>query len=161
MTEGKRRTVKIAGVVALCGALGAGGAYIGSSALPSDTSAAAGKDRRGADKRDGHRRGGLRPLRRAVHLEAVVPAQGGKFVTVTVDRGIVEKVDGTTLTLKEGTPRATYKTVSLDIPSGAVVRINRQPGKLSDVKAGQRAIVVHGPTQTRVLVRDARGGPQP
>ncbi|PZS28378.1 MAG: hypothetical protein DLM61_14950 [Pseudonocardiales bacterium] len=157
MSQGKRKLARIGGVVALCGALGAGGAYVGSAASPSSSSAAAGKAKRGG-QHAGQRRGSRGALKRAVHAEAVVPTQGGKFVTVTVDRGVVEKVEGSQLTLREGTRQASYKTVTLDVPSDAVVRINRQPGKLSDVKAGQRAMVVHGAKKTRVVVRDARNG---
>jgi hypothetical protein len=160
MTEGKRRLAKIGGVAAVCSALGAGGAYIGSATSPSSTRAASGKAKR-SGQGNRQRRGPLRPLRRAVHAEAVVPTQEGKFVTVTVDRGAVEKVEGNQITIKEGTRQATYKTVTLDVPSDAIVRINRQPGKLSDVKAGQRAIVVHGESKTRVVVHDARTGAQP
>ncbi len=159
MTEGKRKLVKIGGVVALCGALGAGGAYVGSAVSPSSSSAASGKAKPGG-KRNGKQGGRTGPLGRAVHAEAIVPVKGGKFATVTVDRGAVEKVAGGQLTLKEGTRQATYKTVTVDVPSDAVVRINRQPGKLSDVKAGQRAMVIHGAKKTRVLVHDARNGAQ-
>ena len=42
------------------------------------------------------------------------------------------------------------------LPSGAVVRIKRKPGKLSDVKTGQRAAVIKGPQRTLVLVRDPK-----
>lgn len=159
MSQGKRKLTKIGGVVALCAALGAGGAYIGSAASPSSSSAAGAKAKRGG-QHGGKRHGARGPLQRAVHAEAIVPTKGGKFATVTVDRGAVEKVEGSQLTLKEGTRKAAYKTVTLDVPSDAVVRINRQPGKLSDVKAGQRAIVIHGVSKTRVLVHDAGKGSQ-
>ncbi len=159
MAQSRRKLTKIGGVVALCGALGAGGAYIGSAASPSNSNAAAGKAKR-TGQANGKRGGRKGPLGRAVHAEAIVPTQGGKFVTVTVDRGAVEKVEGSQLTLREGTRQATYKTVTVDVPSDAVVRINRQPGKLSDVKAGQRAMVIHGAKKTRVLVHDARNGAQ-
>lgn len=159
MSQGKGKLAKVGGIVALCAALGAGGAYIGSAVSPSSSSAAASKAKR-SGQHAGKHRGRMGPLGRAVHAEAVVPTKGGKFATVTVDRGAVEKVDGAQLTLKEGTRKAAYKTVTLDVPSDAVVRINRQPGKLSDVKAGQRAIVIHGVSKTRVLVHDAGKGSQ-
>jgi hypothetical protein len=91
-----------------------------------------------------------------VHADAVVPTKDGRVVTVTIDRGIVQSVSGDQLTLKEGTRKATYKTVTLTIPSNAVVRVNRKAAKLSDVKSGQRAIVIQGPKHTRVVVRDAK-----
>jgi hypothetical protein len=90
-------------------------------------------------------------LRRAVHAEAVVPYEG-KFATVTLDRGRVEKVEGHDLTLREGTPRITYKTVTLTIPDNAIVRRRRQAAKLSDLRAGDRVVVIRGPERTAVLV---------
>jgi hypothetical protein len=88
----------------------------------------------------------LRPLRRAVHGEAVIPVAGGQFATVTFDRGVVQSVAGNQLTLTEGTAKATYKTVTLAVPANAVVRDNRQPAQLSDVKTGQVAVVSRGRT---------------
>ncbi len=147
-----RKIAKVGGVVGACAALGAVGAYVGDAASsPSASSAAAAKPRQAGPS--GHRRGPLQRLRRAVHADLVVAAKDGTFVNVTVDRGFVEKVDGSSLTLREGTKRATYKTITLDIPSNAVVRIKRKPGKLSDVKVGQHAMVVHGPKRTLVIVR--------
>ena len=145
-----RKFAKVGGVLGACAAVGAAGAYVGDAASsPSASSAATNK----AGHAGGARRGPLRALRRAVHADAVVPTKDGSFVTVTLDRGVIEKVDGNALTLKEGTRNATYRTVTLQIPSNAVVRIKRQPGKLSDVQQGQRAIVVHGPKRTLVAVR--------
>jgi hypothetical protein len=149
-----RKYAKVGGVVAACAALGAVGAYVGDAAsAPSSSSAAAKAKQAGPN---GPRRGPGGALRRAVHAEAVVATKNGQFVTVTIDRGFVEKVDGNSLTLREGTKTATYKTVTLDIPSGAVVRIKRKPGKLSDIKAGQHAMVVKGPKRTLVIVRDPK-----
>ena len=149
-----RKFARVGGVVAACAALGAVGAYVGDAASPSSSPAAAAKA--GKAGPNGPRRGPGRALRRAVHAEAVVATKNGQFVAVMLDRGIVEKVDGNSLTLREGTKKATYKTVTLDIPSGAVVRIKRKPGKLSDVKTGQRAAVIKGPQRTLVLVRDPK-----
>src|SRR5581483_8397623 len=77
----------------------------------------------GADtaKRPGHRaaeRGAFmgrgdfarRAVRGAVHAEAVLPVRG-QFVTVTLDRGFVQKVEGNDLTIREGTKNLTYKTI--------------------------------------------------
>jgi hypothetical protein len=149
MTAGKFS--KVGGVVAGCAALGAAGAYVGDAASPSSSPAAAAKTPKAGP--NGPRRGPGRALRRAVHAEAVLATKNGQFVTVTIDRGTVEKVDGNSLTLREGTKTATYKTVTLDIPSGAVVRIKRKPGQLSDIKTGQRAAVIKGPKRTLVIVR--------
>ena len=149
-----RKIAKVGGVVGACAALGAAGAYVGDAASPSNSAAAAAKSKQAGP--NGQRRGQLRRLRRAVHADLVVPTKDGKFVNVTVDRGVVEKVDGNSLTLREGTKNATYKTITLDLPSNAVVRIKRKRGKLSDLKVGQRAMVVKGPQRTLVIVRDAK-----
>jgi hypothetical protein len=146
-----RKFARVGGVLAASAALGAVGAYVGDAASPSSSPAAAAKA--GKAGPHGARRGPGGALRRAVHAEAVVATKNGQFATVTLDRGIVERVDGNSLTLREGTKTATYKTVTLDVPSGAVVRIKRKPGKLSDIQAGQRAAVVKGPQRTLVRVR--------
>lgn len=149
------KIAKVGGVVAACAALGAVGAYVGDAASsPATSSAAAAKAKPTGP--NGKRHGPFQRLRRAVHADLVVPTKDGKFVNVTVDRGTVEKVEGYSITLKEGTKTATYKTVTIDLPSNAVVRINRKPGKLSDVKPGQHAMVVKGPDRTAVIVRDAK-----
>ena len=147
-----RKIAKVGGVIGACAALGAAGAYVGDAASAPATSSAATTKAKPAGP-NGQRRGQFRRLRGAVHADLVVPAQGGKFVTVTVDRGFIEKVDGNSLTLREGTKTATYKTITLDLPSNAVVRIKRKPGKLTDIKAGQHATVVKGPNRTLVIVR--------
>ena len=159
MTAGK--IARVGGVIGACAALGAAGAYVGDAAsAPSTSSAAAAKAKPAGP--NGQRRGPSRRLRGAVHADLVVPAKNGTFVNVTVDRGFVERVDGNSLILREGTKQATYKTITLDIPSNAVVRIKRKPGKLADVKAGQHVMVVRGPKRTAVIVRDARNnGPAP
>jgi hypothetical protein len=78
------------------------------------------------------------------------------FVTVSFDRGRVDSVNGQQLTLTEGTAKASYKTVTLTIPSTARVRDNRQAATLSDLKAGQRVIVVTAPRQTFVIAHTPR-----
>ena len=149
------KIAKVGGVIGACAALGAAGAYVGDAvSAPSTSSAATAKAKPAGP--NGQRRGPLGRLRRAVHADLVVPTKDGKFVNVTVDRGIVEKVEGNSLTLREGTKNATYKTITIDLPSNAVVRIKRKPGKLSDIKAGQHAMVVKGPDRTAVIVRDAK-----
>ena len=149
------RIGKVAVVAGTCAALGAGAAVAGNAASAPSGGAKAGNRAAGPDGAKG-RHGRLGALRRAVHVDAVVPTKDGKFVNVTIDRGFVEKLDGNSLTLKEGTKQATYKMLRLDIPSDAVVRIKRKPGKLSDIKTGQHAMVVHGPKRTLVIVRDPK-----
>jgi hypothetical protein len=65
-------------------------------------------------------------------------------------------VNGQQLTITEGTAKASYKTVTLTIPAGARVRDNRQKASLSDVKAGQRVIVIQAPKRTLVIARTPR-----
>ena len=149
------KIAKVGGVVAACAALGAVGAYVGNAASSPSTSSAAPANAKQAGP-NGHRRGPFGRLRRAVHADLVVATKDGKFVNVTVDRGIVEKVEGNSLTLKEGTKNATYKTMTIDLPSNVVVRVKRKPGKLADVKAGQHAMVVRGPQRTAVIVRNVK-----
>lgn len=148
------KIAKVGGVIGACAALGAVGAYVGNAASSPSTSSAATAKAKHAE-RNGPRRGPFGRLRRAVHADLVVPTQGGKFVNVAVDRGVVQKVEGSSLTLTEGTKTATYRSITIALPSNAVVRINRKPGNLSDVKAGQRALVVRGPQRTLVVIRNA------
>ena len=91
----------------------------------------------------------------AVHGDLVVPTKTG-FAKATLDRGFVQSVSGTQLTLREGTKTSTYKTVTLTIPAGARVRDNRQAATLSDLKPGQRALVLQGPKRTLVVAHDVR-----
>ena len=95
--------------------------------------------------------------RRAVHGDLVVAGKQG-FVTVTFDRGKVDSVSGQQLTIAEGTKQATYKTVTLTIPSGARVRDDRHTATLADLKAGQRVTVIQAPKQTYVIARTAKTG---
>ena len=153
------RIVKIGAVGAACAAVGAGAGILGSAGAssgavtPSASSNAGIHHPRGAHSIRGL---GLRGLRRAVSVDAFVPTKGGQFVEVTLSRGIVQSVSGHQLVLNEGTPRATYKTVTLTIPSDAVVRDNGQVTQLSGLKAGQMAVVFQGPKRTLVRAHDVR-----
>lgn len=91
-------------------------------------------------------------LRRAVHGDFVVPTRKG-FVTVAFDRGFVQSVSGDTLTLREGTKKATYKTVTVTIPSSALVRNNGTRSSLSSLKPGEHVGVFQGPVRTLVVAR--------
>jgi hypothetical protein len=90
--------------------------------------------------------------RRAIQGDIVVATRNG-FATVTFDRGFVQSVNGQQLTVREGTKKATYKTVTLTIPAGARVRNNGQSAQLSQLSAGERVGVVQGPKVTRVIAR--------
>jgi predicted transglutaminase-like cysteine proteinase len=100
---------------------------------------------------------GLRRLSRAVQGSAVVRTANG-FANVTFARGKVDAVSGQQLTIAEGTRQATYKTVTVTVPTGAVVRDNRQKATLSDVKAGQRVLVLTAPKHTYVIARTPKRG---
>jgi hypothetical protein len=94
---------------------------------------------------------------RAVHGDLVVWTRKG-FVTVTFDRGSVSNVSGQQLTISEGTAKATYKQVTLTIPVTARVRDNGQQTTLSQLKQGQRVIVVQAPNRTFVIAHTRYAG---
>ena len=100
---------------------------------------------------------GLGRLARAVQGTAVVRTASG-FANVTFERGKVDAVNGQRLTIAEGTRQATYKTVTVTVPAGAMVRDNRQTATLSDVKPGQRALVLTAPKRTYVIARTPKSG---
>ena len=146
----KSLLVKIGAVGGACAAIGAGAGILG-------TSAAATNNSQPSSHAKTHHARRLRPLLdRAVHADAVVAVKGGQFVTVTLDRGTVQSVSGQQLTITEGTKKHAYKTVTLTIPANAKVRDNKQTAQLSDVKAGQRVLVVQGPKNTRVVAHTPR-----
>ena len=91
-----------------------------------------------------------------VHSDAVVPNEKGGFDTVTMDRGSFSSRSGDQLTITEGTKTATYKTVTLAIPSGATVRRNGEAAKLSDLKSGDTVMVMQSPKATVVAANDAQ-----
>jgi hypothetical protein len=95
-----------------------------------------------------------------VHSETVVPNEKGGFDTVTMDRGRFSSLSGEQLTIAEGTKTATYKTVTLTIPSGAKVYRNGETAQLSDIKSGDTVTVVHSPKGTVVNVNDAEHEPK-
>ena len=147
-----RKHLKLVTVAVACVAIGAAGSAIatagaaGSGTTTTSSTTASAPRARGA---------GARALeRRAVHADVVVATKSG-FATVTIDRGFVQSVSGQQLTIREGTKKATYKTVTLTIPSNAKVRDNRQASTLSAVTSGQRVAVVQAPQRTWVIARTA------
>lgn len=146
--------LRVVAVGGACAALGASASALApAGATPSKPAAHAGKHH------GKHARKGVeRVLRRAVHVSAVVPAPrtGSGFATVTLDRGTVAAVGSNSITLREGTAKHTYRTVTLTLPANARVRDNRRAAKLADVKAGEKAIVVKAPKRTLVRAHDAR-----
>jgi hypothetical protein len=101
--------------------------------------------------------GGPRPIGGPpVHSEMVVPNKGGDdFITVTQDSGKVDSVSGDQLTITEGTEDATYKTVTLDIPSDAKVLRNGKEVALGDLKTGDQVHVSQSPQDSFVFATDS------
>ena len=149
-----RKHLKLVAVAASCVAIGAAGSAIATAgaASTSTTSTASGS----TSAKTAHARGaGVRALeRRTVQGNLIVATKSG-FATVTVDRGFVQSVSGRQLTIREGTKNATYKNVTLTIPSNAKVRDNRQSSTLSALTAGQRVAVVQATQRTWVIARSA------
>lgn|GEM_PF-4894507 len=140
-----RKHLRLLAVATSCAALGAGASAIA-------TASAAGPSAQATAAHTKHHR---RLLARAVHAKLVVAVKGG-FVTVTLDRGVVESVSGRQLTLREGTKKTTYRMVTLTIPAGARVRDNGHPSALSAVTPGQRATVIQARHRTLVLAHTPR-----
>ncbi len=154
-----RKHLKLITVAAACVAIGAAGSAIATAGAASTgtttaTRAAAGRIRRTPRPRapaaPASARSSAAPSRRTWSWP---PRRG--FATVTIDRGFVQSVSGQQLTIREGTKKATYKTVTLTIPSNAKVRENRQASTLSALTAGQRVAVVQAPQRTWVIARSA------
>jgi hypothetical protein len=96
------------------------------------------------------RRGG------AIHAEFVVPARDDTFKTITMDRGVITGVNGSTVSLREGTRDATYKTVDVTLGDDAVVWVNGQQASVGDLKADQKARITQLPKRTLVVAFDRR-----
>src|SRR5436309_16031961 len=119
------RTMKTIAIAAVCALAGAGAGIAGSDAHS------------GASFfHHGHGHGFGFFARAPVHADLVVPDGQGGFKTVTFDRGTVDSVSGDQLTIKEGTPTATFKTLTLTIPSGAKIRRDGSDAQLSDLQQG-------------------------
>ena len=153
-----RKHLKLVTVAAACVAIGAAGSAIATAGAASTARRARLRQQRAnstSAKTARVRGAGVRALeRRTVQANVVVATKSG-FATVTVDRGFVQSVSGQQLTIREGTKKATYKTVTLTIPSNAKVRDNRQASTLSALTAGQRVAVVQAPQRTWVIARSA------
>jgi hypothetical protein len=155
-----RKHLKLVTVAAVCVAVGAAGSAIATAGAASPGTSTTGTGSSGAGStsaRTARARGaGVRALeRRTVQANVVVATKSG-FATVTIERGFVQLVSGQQLTIREGTKKATYKTVTLTIPSGAKVRDNGQTASLSQLTTGQRVGVVQGPKNTWVIARNAK-----
>jgi hypothetical protein len=140
-----QRHITLIAVAVLC--TGAGAA---ASAIANATAASTSPPARMAHHGMGHHGLSLRALvHRTVAGNLVVATRRG-FVHVTVARGLVRSVGAHSITLTEGTPRASYRTVTLKLPAKVRVRDNRRRASLGQVSAGQRAIVVIAPRRALV-----------
>lgn len=151
-----RKHTRLLLVAVACVALGGGASLIANAGA--STGSSAHHARNGAARNGANRvKGGAlkRFASRAVQGSVVVHTKKG-FGTVSFERGKVDSVSGQQLVITEGTPKASYKTVTLTIPGNAIVRDNRQKATLSAVKSGQRVIVVQAPKRTLVVAHTAR-----
>lgn len=149
-----RTHARLLAVAVSCLALGAGASVVAGAGAATTSSAATPAAKAAA----AHPRARLAALRAAargaVQVEAVVHTKAG-FRTVTLDRGYVESVSGGTLTMREATRTATYRTVTITVPSTARVRNQGQRATLSQLTAGEHVLVVQGPKRTWVIARPA------
>jgi hypothetical protein len=77
-----------------------------------------------------------------VHAVQIVPNKTDDgFETVTQDSGTVKSISGSSLTITEGTDKATYSTPTLTIPADATVERDFQSAKLSEIQTGDHVIV--------------------
>jgi hypothetical protein len=150
--------MRMSAVGAVCALVGATAGIAGSSASSSKPTKAAVAS--AAFANGPGVRFGFGPLADAagppVHSDTVVPNEKGGFDTVTMDRGSFSSLSGDRLTITEGTKTATYKTVTLTIPSSATVRRNGEAAKLSDLKSGDTVMVMQNPKATVVVANDAQ-----
>ena len=147
-----RRHLRLLTVGAACAAVGAGASVVATAGAAGTTTATNSTAAKSAAKHLGARQ---TLERRAVQGDLVVATRAG-FATVTFNRGFVQSVNGQQMTIREGTKKATYKTVTLTVPAGAKVRDNGKAASLSQLRAGQRVAVVQAPKRTLVSARDAR-----
>ena len=164
--QGLRR---MALVISVCAVVGAVAGIAGSAAAPSKSNSAQAQKKKAQAMRKafrhgmkfGFRAGGPGPGMMGgrggpVHGEAVVPnADGTGFDTITTDAGTLNGVDGTTVDIKEGTDKKTYKdSVTIDVGSDAKVIRNHQDAKLSDLKQGDHVRVIQAPKGNVVIAED-------
>src|SRR3954471_9060952 len=133
-----RTTLKTIAIAGACALAGTGAGIAGSDAHS------------GGHFRNHHGHQFGRFAKGPVHADLVVPTRGGEFKTVTLDRGLIQSVDNGSLTIKKGTPTATYKPVTLTIPPDAKIRRNHDDAQLSDLKAGDYVTVVQAAGKTFV-----------
>lgn len=99
----------------------------------------------------------------AVHSESVVLDKAGTgFITVTTDSGKVKAVSASEgkLTIEESANGIVYKTVTLEIASGAKVTLDGNSSSLEALKEGDRVVVCSSSEGTTVLAADSSFRPE-
>jgi hypothetical protein len=96
-----------------------------------------------------------------VHAVEIVPNKADDgFETVTQDSGTVKSVSGSSLTITEGTGKATYATPTLTIPANATVERDFQSATLADIQPGDHvAVSVSSDGTTTVFATDPSYSP--
>lgn len=155
--KGSARRIGVVAVI--CALIGALAGIAGSAAAPAKSKTKAAQKRAHA-KHFGLRMGpgapGMEHGGPPVHAEMVVPNKNGDgFDRVTIDAGKIRTIDGTNLTITEGTDKATYGEPTIDVGGSATVVRNHQKATVGDLKEGDFARVVQGPGGTFVMAEDA------
>jgi hypothetical protein len=163
------RTLKRGIAAALCATVGATAGIATGAAATTKKSSTKAKSSQAQAGRQSRPPGG-RPGGPAVHEESVVLNKAGTaFITRTEDSGVVVSVSGSDVTIKEGTDKVTYKSVTISVPSGATVVRNGKTAALADLKAGDRVHIEQSSDGANVFAGDAsfkpaggpgHGGPQ-
>jgi hypothetical protein len=148
-------------VVAVCALAGAIAGIAGSMAAPSKSARSKARAAHAMRMRWAHGARhlgmglGIEPGGPPVHAEAVVPnAAGDGFQTITTDAGKLKAIDGSKLTVTEGTDKATYAEPTIDVGSSPTVYRNHEKVSLSDLKEGDFVRIVQGPKGTLVWAED-------
>jgi hypothetical protein len=166
---------QVIAVAVTCALAGAGAGIAGSFAAPKSRSAGSGASGtsgatgpsgttgghwpggRGGDRRRPFGRGdGIGFGGPPVHADVVMANPAGTgFISIAADFGKLKSADGTTLTIAEGTDKAVYKTVDIDVGDAAKVQRDHKTAKLSDLVAGDYVQIVKDPKGYEVRAEDA------
>jgi len=98
----------------------------------------------------------------AVHaVEQVLNKAGTAYISQTVDSGEITALDASEgkITLKEGTPKVTYATPTIDVPSGATVTLDGSSSSLEKLKTGEHATITSSSEGTSVFAMDSSPAP--
>ena len=148
-----RKHMKLLTVGAVCAAAGGGAGAIATAGAAGTSTAGTSTAATSTAHVAAAQRARRALARHAIQGDMVVATENG-FATVTFNRGFVQSVNGQQPTIREGTKEATYKAVTLTIPTNAKVRDNGQRATLSQLIAGQRVGVV----QEAEAILGNRGG---